>query len=545
MKGKIKILALTLAVVMASSMFVACASDKPATDGGESKPTTESKKDDTPADAPKETVEISWYFGGDAPKQPDAVYEALNKKSVEDIGVKVNFKFTTGNDATIKTSLAAGDKDLDIVFACAWFADYVGNAQKNAFLDITDKLPEVAPTLWSDHPEKLWEGVKVNGKVYGVPVWKDAAAQQFWIVREDIATAAGAVEDFKKAGLAASSLTPTLEKIKTWHDADPAKNVYSEGNTAPINFNWAGLNGIDNMIDILQGTVRIGVAIADGNSKVESYYTMPYYLETLKTLKEWADKGLSNGKVAPTIEQEPTVLTVGTAQGWEGAQYSAWGGPKKGYSSLIQPKTTPILTSATAQGAVNCIGANSEKADTALKYLEYVATNAEYRNMLTYGIEGTNWHMATADDVKAYYATALSEGSVTQEFVDQMVTDTADKVVQVDTGDAWAPWNFAAGSWKHLIPAIGEKPDTYTNIMKLMDTAAPSSLLGFAPSTANVETEIAACTGIIEQYYKDLQCGNVADVDAQVAKILKDLNAVGYQAIIDDYQAQVDAFLAK
>lgn len=544
MKGKIKILSLVMAVAMAASMFVACSTGGTTTSSAGT--TTDSKTESKAEDKPAETVEISWYFGGDAPKQPDAVYEALNAKSVADIGVKVNFKFTTGNDSTVKTALASGDKDLDIVFACAWFADYIGNAQRNCFADLTEALPTAAPTLWADYPEILWEGAKVNGKLYGVPVWKDAVAQQFWMGRQDILEAAGAVEDFQKAGLNIDSLTPTLEKVKAWHDKDPAKNLYSEGNTAPINFNWAGLNGIDNMIDVLQGSVRLGVSIIDPtNTKVESYYTMPYYLETLKTLKKWADAGLSNGKIAPTVEQEATVITVSTAQGWDGAQYSAWGGPLKGYSTLIQPKTEGILTTATAQGALNCIGSNSEKMETSLKYLEYVATNPEYRNMLTYGIEGTNWHKATADDVKEFYADAVKNGTMTEDALAKEITEVEGKVVKIDTGDQWTLWNFAAGSWKHLLPALGAKPNTNTNIMKQMDSAKPNALLGFGPTIANVETQITACAGIIEQYYKDIQCGNVKDVDAQVAKILKELDAVGYQDIIKDYQAQVDAFLAK
>lgn len=544
MKGKIKILSLVMAVAMVSSLFAACKSNEPADTSSTTGTTTESSTATEP-EAPEEVVEISWYYGGDRPKQPDAVIEALNKKSAEDIGVKVNFKFTTGDDKTIKAAVGSGDKDLDIVFACAWFNEYIVNAQKNGFMDITTLLPEKAPDLFKDYPEKLWDGVKVNGKIYGVPVWKDSAAQQFWIARKDILLAAGAEAEFSKAGLAVSTLTPTLEKIKAWHDADPAKNAYSEGNTAPINFNKVGLNGHDNMWDTMNGETRIGIRVKEGNKTVQSYYTDPDYIADLKTLKEWADKGLSNGKLAPTVEQEYPLLTIGTAQGWDGAQYGSWGGPIKGYDSLVQPKTQPILTSATAQGAMNCIGANSTKVDASLKYLEYVATNAEYRNMLQYGIEGTNWHMAVAEDIDKYYAETLKAGGVTEADVKAYKDSALGKVIQQDTGDAWAPWGFAAGSWKHLLPVVGASPDMYVNIMGLLETATPSDLLGFAPNIENIKTEQATCAKVVKDTADALQCGAVKDVDATIAKLLKDLDKLGYQKLITEFQAQVDAFLAK
>lgn len=516
MKGKIKVLSLIMAVALTGSMFAACSGNN--ADQTSSTSSTASTASSTASNDNNQTTgevtEISWHAWGDPPNQREAVEAALNEKSIADIGIKVNFKWTTGDDQALRTALSSGDSDLDIAFACAWFADYVGSAQKNFFTDLTDIIPTVAPDLWKELPETLWNGVKVNGKIYGVPVWKDVAATQYWLARKDIAEAADAVELFHQAGLKVDSLTPALEKIKAWHDADPENNAYSEGNTAPFNFNKAGLNGHNNMWDALQEDVRIGIRVREGNTTVQSYYTDADYIDDLKTLKKWADAGLSNGKVALQIEQEPTVITVGTAQGWDGAQYTAWGGPVKGYDTIIQQKTTPIMTSATVQGGVNVIGAGSKKVEAALKFMEYVNTNAEYRNMLTFGIEGVNFK------------------------------DNGDGTVTRLTGQDWAPGNFALGSWKYLKPEAPAPADMNTGICEQVNTAEASALLGFAPNTDNVKTQIASCTSIIKEVQDQLQCGAVQDVDATVAKLLSDLDGLGYNDIIADYQAQVDAFLA-
>ena len=510
MKGKFKILSLLLAVTMVGSMFVACKSDG-ASSGGDTTGDASGA-----GDAEKtEVTEISWYAWGDQPNQPDAVIEALNAKSIEDIGVKVNFKFQGTNDESLRTTLSTGDSDVDIAFACGWFADYVGSAQKNYFMDLTDLLPEKAPVLYDKLPDTLWEGVRVNDKIYGVPTWKDTAAVQFWTGRKDILEAADATAEFASAGKSLASLTPTLEKVKAWHDADPENNKYSEGNTAPINFNKAGLNGHNNGWDELQADLRIGVKLGvDGNTTVQSYYTDEEYITDLKTLKDWADRGLSNGKAALVIEQEPQLATIGSAQGWDGAQFTAWGGPTKGYDTLVQQKAGPYLTSGYVQGAVNVIGSGSKKSDASLKYLEYINTNADYRNMLMYGIKDTNWEMTDE-------GTAL-----------------------ILTGLDWNAGGFAYGSYDMLIPADGCPADMYTKVCDTVNTATASALLGFVPTIGAVENEVAACVSLIKEVQNDLQCGSVKDVDATVATLLEKLEKQGYSTIIAEYQKQVDAFLA-
>lgn len=498
MKGKIKVLSLVLAMAMMSSMFVACKGDKKAADDG---------------DTSNKVEEISWYVWGDKPTQDAPVIKALNEKSAEDIGVKVNFKWQTSNDESLRTTLASGDSDVDVAFATSWFADYVGSAQKNYFMDLTDLIPKYAPKLNDELPDTLWKGVRVNGKVFGVPVWKDTAATQYWLARKDILENAEATDEFAKAGRAVSTLTPTLEKIKAWHDADPENNKYSEGNTAAFNMNKAGLNGHNTGWDELSGDVYVGVKIEEGNTTVSSYFEDEDFVNDMKTMKDWADRGLSNGKVALQIEQEAKLITVGTAQGWDGAQFTAWGGPTKGYDTLIQKKVGPFLTSASVQGGVNVVGAGSKKVETALKFLEYVNTDADYRNMLTYGIKDTNWKM---------------NGDVVERL----------------TGQDWAPGNFALGSWKYLIPEVGNPATMYEDLCDMTNTATPSELLGFVPNTENVLNELAACTSIVKDSQEPLRCGAVKNVDEEIAKIIKKLEGQGYRKIIAEYQKQVDEFLA-
>lgn len=422
-----------------------------------------------------------------------------------------NFKWATTDAAAVQQVYASGEA-YDIGFACNWFADYVGSSQKKFFLDLTDLLPKEAPTLYKTLPELLWEGVKVDGRIYGIPVWKDTAATQYWMINDDFLKGADCEAEFKACDSTVASVTPLLEKIKAAHDANPDALPWPDGLSAAVNFNKSGLNGIDTGWDQLHGAIWVGVRMGDTTNTVKSFLDDEQFIADLKTLKDWADRGLSNAD-AMTMENEPKLLVVGSAQGWEGAEISAWGKDKP-YTVSIQKKCGPYLTSGYIQGAVNCIGANSKHPKEALKYMEYINTNKEYRNMLAYGIQDVNWKL-------------LDDGTV--EYL---------------TADDWAPGLFAQASWMEMYVPKGAPANMYKNICEMSNNAEGSPLIGFVPVTENVKTQATACASVITEYQNQLKTGHVDDVDATVAELLKKLEAAGYREVIAEYQKQADAFLA-
>lgn len=522
MKGKMKVLSLLLASAMAATMFAGCNnSSNPASDGGTSTASTGSTASTAGTDeggaAPSgEIVEINWYAYNMPPNAADRVIPELNKKTEADIGIRVNYLWQSAQQEGMLTAFAAGDSSIDLAFACNWFADYVGSAQKNYFYDITEKVQSVTPTLYSTLPAQLWEGMKINGKIYGVPTWKDAAADTYWTARKDIIEGANAMTEFQAAGERAATLTPVLEKVKAWHDADPDNNAYSEGLEYPYNFNKTGINPVTPDWDTLSAPLWLGIKLDGSDSTtVQFMFDDPGLVEDFKTLKDWADRGLSNGKIAPQIEQEPTVLVVSSAQGWDGAQYTAWGGPTKGYDCIIQHRAGPFLTSNYVQGGANVIGSASKKADAALKFLEYVNTNEEFRNMLAFGVEGD--------------------------------TFTRDELGKVTKSPDWDTSNFAIGSMNILWPE-SNLPDDQLNVNQkicdMVNTAEASPLMGFSIDISSVENQIAACTSIVKEYAEQLRCGVVTDVDASIAELKDKVNKQGMQDVITEFQKQVDAFIA-
>lgn len=496
MKSKSKILALLLAVAMGASVFAGCG-EKGTDNGGGTTGTTDG--------GDKKTVEITWWQYGTQPKD-EAAIAALNKKSAEDIGITVNFMFT-GDEEKLKTALSTGADD-DIAFTCSWFADYFGASQKNQFLDITDKVKEQTPKLYESMPEYVWEGSKVNGRVYAVPVYKDTAAIYYYRVNKDyVLDQAGLQSEFDALGNDLSTATPLLKKIKEYNDAG---NAYPDGLTSPISFDKGGWKGLFNANWDQLSSVLIGVRPDDSSYTVKSYLDDEDWIADLKTLSAWYQAGYIN-QDAPHIDQNPGFRVFDEEQGYDGAE-AEW---MTGYdfTIAIKQRTQPIANGSTITGAMNGIFTNSKHPDEALKYLEYANTNKEYRNMLAYGVQGTNWE----------------------------VNDGVAKMLNTDF--SMSPW--AQANLFLLYPIEPASADMYEKVEAQMRSAETSDLLGFAFDNSSVRNEVGACTTAMQKYIVELRTGAAKDVDATVAKMREEMNAAGYQKIIDECQKQVNAFLGK
>lgn len=495
MKGKIKLLSLLMALAMVASMFVAC-NDNTGNPGDD-----DSKESNEP-------VELVWWHWGNAPTAGDEAIAALNEKSKEDIGVTIKFIWATQDDAKLKTALSTGSSD-DIAFTCSWFANYLSTAQKGQLADITE-LVKAQTDLYNFVPDWGWEAVTVDGKIYAVPTMKDSAAEQFWLVnKEYVIDEAGAEAEFKATNDKVSSVTPLLRKLKAYADAG---HPYPNDLTAPFNYNKAGLNGYETGWDMVQADAHVGDKIDEEGIKIVCSYEDPDMVAVYKELATWYKEGLVNKDCAQT-ETEPTSIIVGSAQGWEGAELSSWG-VGKNYTVAINKKYGPVATRSTVLGSCNGVFANSKHKEEAVKYLAYINTNSEYRDMLAYG----------KPDVNFKYK---DDGTV--ELLNQ----------------DYQPGSFAQAATWIMTPAAPAPASMYKDIQAMAEGAASTELMGFTFDQSKVENEIAAVAAVKDQYANGLQCGTYEDVDATLATMVKEMKAAGLDTIIEEATKQVNEYLGK
>jgi putative aldouronate transport system substrate-binding protein len=497
---KAKVLSLLLALAMVASMFAACKKD----DGGN----TSGTGDD--GNTPTETVKLTYWHWGEAPKDAEAVIPELNKKSKADINVEIDFIWATGDPTKLKTALSTGATDDICHTQAIGFSSF---AQSGMFYDMTELLQTEAKDLYEAIPEGLWQADTIQDKIWAVPIYKDCAGVYYWYCNKDyVYDKADAQAEFEAAAGADLELaTPLMKKVYDYNKS--SGDAYPHDLTAPLTINFQGLRGINVSKDeIVLNDARI--VLPEDGDQLQLTWATTSYLKNLKTMNSWYKAGYVN-QDCETLQKEPDYNIIQSAIGWEGAEITAWGAGKDYTVTIARRTETPILTAAGIQGCSTAIFANSKHPKEAIKYIEYMNLNADYRNMLGYGVEGRNWE-------------ANDDGTITQ-----LNTD-------------WYPGNWIQASFFNGLKVVSPAPaDMYEKMAKVQATAVPARSMGFVPDITPVETEVAACSAVIEKWNTQFVCGTMADVDAALASAQAELKAAGWEKVRDELQQQLDTFLGK
>ena len=132
---------------------------------------------------------LTWYMSiNPVAADTDKVIEALNEYTREKIGVEIDYKVIANPDYKEKMpNLINAGEYFDICFTSNWTTDYLQFVGKDAFLDITELLPEYAGETYDFIPQAVWDAVKVNGSIYGVPSYKEMGWQGGIVYNSDMA----------------------------------------------------------------------------------------------------------------------------------------------------------------------------------------------------------------------------------------------------------------------------------------------------------------------------------------------------------------------
>ena len=499
MKTK-RILALLMAMAMTAGVLGGCSSGDTGSTSGDSTSSDTSDNTSQTGEAPT----VSWYtIGGDEPGNFAEAVHALSDYAEGKINVKLNLVLSNWNSYRdrFNTMINGGDK-FDIMFTDS--QTYSRYVHQGAFLDITDKVQSVTPDMYKAIPENLWEGVKVGGKIYSVPTYKDSSLTQFWW--------------YDKAYVDKYNLD--VQSVKTMDDLTEIFKTVKEGegdDFYPVNLNqgnpWNGFwNDYDDLCTGMGGL--LGVKLDDESRKVVSVLEQEDIMHNLNLLHEWYQAGYINPD-ANVSGENYTQCFFGNGQSWPSEATNQAKSQGVDEYIYVQHGDT-ILTSATIQGSLNAISANSANADAALQLLQLANTDTEFRDMLHFGQKGVDW-----------------------DYNDEGVVE------QVE-GQTWTtgPTNYAQANYFILTRSTDEAETKYDEIKSQNENAKESVCLGFTFDPTNVQTQIAACSAVWSQSAKaDLLTGAV-DPEERVPQLLEELKAAGLQEVIDEAQRQIDEYFA-
>jgi len=456
---------------------------------------------------------LIWFMGdpGTIPPDQAKVEEVLNEISVREVGAKMQTVFF--DNEGVRLALTAGE-EWDITFTCEWYNDFAQQAIAGFFADITDILPTAAPDLYATMPEVVWTGARINGRIMGIPVKKDYAAEIFWRFDKEL---------FDDIGMPA----PVGTRM-TFFDIEPylsaAKAAIDAGNplakaSTPLVFARGGIGGLTGNHDMINQDAMIGIPYSAVGTGAENTITFvlenPDLTDRLEAVHRWFNAGYIN-QDALTTETAPQLWSVSSGQGFYGAD-AIWTGAT-GFVNEIVQYSGPYLSTASIRGAMNAINAKSQHIELALRYQELVNINQEYRDILRYGIEGEHWNRT-------------SQGLV----------------MRTDEGrNGYQPWPFSQGSYSLSSVEAAEGLDVDPNMWDVIfdgyQNIVATNTIGFSFDVTNVQSEIAAVLAVKEKYWNGLATGTLNPATT-VPQYIAEAEAAGIRRILEEAQSQFDAFL--
>lgn len=445
----------------------------------------------------EEVVTLKWVtVGSGMPTNYDAWLAQINPYLAEKIGVNVDVEVIGWGDwDNRRNMIISTNEPYDIIFGNS--GTYNNDVQMGAYYEITEEmLAEYAPGLVELVPSAYWDACRVDGLIYAVPTYKDSSMTNYFVWDKELLDANGLDAS---EGHTLEAIEPILYELK-----DKTSNtVY------PLNSNGATylLSVYDQMST---GLPAIGVRIDDTEYKVVATLEQEDIMTSLSLLHKWYNDGIINADAATHAESNKyNVCSV--AQGWPSAAITTWG-PNMGVEAVAYQFGDTIASNETVQGSLNSISINCPYPEKALQLLDIINTDTYVRDLFYYGVEGENWEYTEDGRVHKINAEWTMAGYTQATFFNVSLTDDMD----------FNQWD---------------------EVRELNDNATASVLLGFFFDTTPIQDQLASCIEIFNRYKGEVLTGTT-DPAVSVPQMMEEMRAAGFDDIVAEAQAQVDAFAA-
>lgn len=186
-----KALCSVLAVIMAVGVLASCNNNSSTNSSNPSSGTTStggstSEEASTPAVDTSKKVEVIMWMTGTSPRDQDLVWDKVSELCERDLNCTLQFNmFNDSNTSQRMAMMLSSGEVLDLIYS-AGYLSYPIQASQGAYLALDELVPKAAPDLWEYVSDEMWEGTKINGKIYMVPcMWKEFGPYGF-LYREDL-----------------------------------------------------------------------------------------------------------------------------------------------------------------------------------------------------------------------------------------------------------------------------------------------------------------------------------------------------------------------
>ncbi len=478
-----------------------------------------------------EPVKLKIWFHGSSVADDAAVMEKVNEYLTEKINATLQPIWGTWGDFdnNVVMSLNAGD-DVDMYFTCSWsLNDYATYAQKGNYVRLDDPdnnlIEKFAPDLFKTLPEVLKQGATINGAsgigVYAVPGYKDFATQNTWDINVDLLEKYGyTLDDIRNTDY--YGFGDILKKVKEGEGADfyplciePAVLERMVTNTVVVTGDSASLNVLSFYLDPEKpsndspnGNVIFN-KFATPEFKKFAEKTREYYLAGYIDPAMTSTGTANDARTATQLAGRYLIGTQSYALGYE-VQASS----DRNIHVEFVPTTPAFVDTTASQGAMVAISTASKNPERAMMFLNLLNTDPTLMTLLNYGVEGLHYEK------------------------------TAEGLVRfLEKRDDYRPWRNGMGNITLLPAQEGEGVGFWDTFKAYYGSAESTPILGFIFNQEPVSTELAAIANVAAEYGFSLMAGSI-DPAEKLPEFLKMLDEAGMQKVVDEANAQLQAFLA-
>ncbi|MBT2700949.1 ABC transporter substrate-binding protein [Bacillus sp. ISL-40] len=473
--------------------------------GCSSKESSSSKKDDTNSKGQPYELNLAYLNFTKIDDLP-LVQEEINKIARKKINATVKLVPISGAAWSQQTNLMlTGNEKLDLIVSSSFFG-YNTQAAKGQYVPLDDLLKSNGQGILKVVPERLLEGNKVNGKIYGIPSMRDWGSYYGYIMRKDI------VDKYKI----------DLSQVNTFADLESVFKIVKEKEptlTPVVNTQITSVASVlaGGKFDILGDSLG---AISFKDKKMVNMFEEPEYVEAVKLARKWFKAGYIMKDSATSQEAAANIVKANKGFGYFSHMKPGFDVQEKGITGheMVSVKLTDVYSYTDAATGFNMsIARNSQNPEKAMEFINLLYTDKEIMNLLDNGIEGKHYA------VKSDGVITLPEGVKESKYV----------FGQWQIGN-----NFLTYPWEG-------NPANYWEVMKKHnDSAIFSPAFGFTFNPDPVKTEIAASTNVLNQYKLGIESGTL-DPEKSLKEFNKKLKASGIAKIIAEKQKQYDKWKEK
>lgn len=477
----------------------------------------------------EESVTLKWIFGGPGKQRDsDEVYALFNEKLQEKMpGVQVNFECIATSDYAEKWRLiAASNEKVDIAW-CGWVLDYLQEIESGSYLELNELIDEYAPNLKKSMPDWCWDVMRVNGKLYTIPIYQMMVTRPLGL---------RTYKDLYDAYFDEEAMEKAVEK-----------NMKAEPGAAPWNDEMFDV--LDDYLSKLQEAGKLGMGMspevsdwipevnylngdlfgsvyvsydAEGKPIAKDAFADSVPDTFYKRMAEFYKKGYIRKDVLTLQDYKKDIGTEGGYVLWPHVfdRFTEESESKKyGKEIKIIPVSTKAVLNNKPFATNTSLPRTCENPETAMKFLELINSEegAELYNLLVYGIEGKHYTKVGDNRIE----TIGYSGSAT-----------------VDSPYGIPKWMI--GDTFHAYQTQTD-PEGYNDFIlnELHQDFIRSKLLGFSFDSTNVKVERAQLNNVKKEF-SGLRFGAFEDYEATLKEFKDKIHASGQEKVVRETQKQLD-----